>query len=494
MSLGTLVLYIGIAAVLLTLLVGFVFKRQKSWLMSFLQNFCGVLFIFSGFVKAIDPLGTAYKMEQYFAEFESTFSDTALGFLAPMFPWLSSHSATFSVLMIIFEIVLGLMLVLGARPKFTSWAFFLLVAFFTILTGFTYLTGYVPQGVNFFEFGKWGAYVETNMKVTDCGCFGDFLKLEPKVSFLKDVFLLIPALFFLFKNRDMHQLFTERFRNAATLVTTFALAIFCLNNFVWNLPPVDFRPFYVGNDVRAKKTAEQEAEEAVEVLAYKLKNKQSGQVVELPTDQYLKEYKNYPKEEWEFEQVKSEPAIPRTKLSDFEVADLEGNDKTEDILSNENYHFMVVSYKLYGTSTQSTVTVQDTTWATDTIRLEGTDSIQLVQRVASVEGKEVSKEVYSFEPDFEKRYSAIINPIAAGAQKDGYDFYAVTAYADPGKIDDFRHATQSAFPFYVADDILLKTIVRSNPGLVLWKDGKIVMKWHWKQLPTYEEIKARYLK
>src|SRR5690606_1651870 len=128
MSLGTLVLYIGIAAVLLTLLVGFVFKRQKSWLMSFLQNFCGVLFIFSGFVKAIDPLGTAYKMEQYFAEFESTFSDTALGFLAPMFPWLSSHSATFSVLMIIFEIVLGLMLVLGARPKFTSWAFFLLVA------------------------------------------------------------------------------------------------------------------------------------------------------------------------------------------------------------------------------------------------------------------------------------------------------------------------------------------------------------------------------
>ena len=188
MTLSTLLTNIGIVAIILTALVEWLFKARKDWITSLLQNFTGALFVFSGWVKAIDPLGTAYKMEQYFAEFEYTFQETWMSFIAPLFPWLSEFSVGFSVFMIVFEIVLGLMLLLGARPKLASWAFLLLVLFFTFLTGFTYLTGYVPQGVNFFEFGKWDAWVETNMKVTDCGCFGDFIKLKPKTSFLKDVF------------------------------------------------------------------------------------------------------------------------------------------------------------------------------------------------------------------------------------------------------------------------------------------------------------------
>ena len=71
MTLSILLFRVGIAAVLLTLLVGFVFKKQKNWLMTFVQNYCGALFLFSGWVKAVDPLGTAYKMEQYFGEFQS---------------------------------------------------------------------------------------------------------------------------------------------------------------------------------------------------------------------------------------------------------------------------------------------------------------------------------------------------------------------------------------------------------------------------------------
>src|SRR5690606_36610265 len=108
-------------------------------------------------------------------EFYYTVNETWLSFIAPMFPWFSEHSISISVVMIVFEIVLGVMLLLGSKPKLTSWLFLLLVAFFTALTGFTYLTGHVPSGTNFFEFGKWGAWVETNMRVTDCGCFGDFL-------------------------------------------------------------------------------------------------------------------------------------------------------------------------------------------------------------------------------------------------------------------------------------------------------------------------------
>ncbi|MEM9821448.1 MAG: hypothetical protein AAF985_10265, partial [Bacteroidota bacterium] len=126
MTIGSLVTCIGLDALLLTALVGYL-NAQKSWLVTYLQNFCGALFIFSGLVKAIDPLGTGFKMEQYFAEFESTFADTWMSFLAPLFPFLSNYVVAFSVIMIVFEIVLGVMLILGSRPKFTSWAFLILV-------------------------------------------------------------------------------------------------------------------------------------------------------------------------------------------------------------------------------------------------------------------------------------------------------------------------------------------------------------------------------
>ena len=156
MTINTLVLSVAAVALLLTLITGLTTKRIENWLISFLQNFCGALFIFSGWVKAVDPLGTAYKMEQYFAEFESTFSGTWFSFLSPMFPQLAEWAIGFSVFMIVFEIILGIMLLIGSSRKFTAWAFFLLVAFFTVLTGFTFLTGYVPAGVNFFQFGQWG--------------------------------------------------------------------------------------------------------------------------------------------------------------------------------------------------------------------------------------------------------------------------------------------------------------------------------------------------
>ena len=84
MTLGTLVISIAITALLLTLVVGIISRRINNWLVSYFQNFCGALFIFSGWVKAIDPLGTAYKLEQYFAEFESTFNGTWFSFLSPL--------------------------------------------------------------------------------------------------------------------------------------------------------------------------------------------------------------------------------------------------------------------------------------------------------------------------------------------------------------------------------------------------------------------------
>ena len=95
MTIGTLVLYIGLVAAILTAAIKFGLKKDAPIWMIFLQTFCGSLFLFSGWVKAVDPLGTAYKMEQYFTEFHYTFQDTAMSFIAPLFPFLSEYVVGF---------------------------------------------------------------------------------------------------------------------------------------------------------------------------------------------------------------------------------------------------------------------------------------------------------------------------------------------------------------------------------------------------------------
>ena len=538
MTIGILVLYVAIAALLLTLWMGFGSSRINNWVLSFLQNFCGALFIFSGWVKAIDPLGTAYKLEQYFAEFEATFSGTWFSFLAPVFPWLSSYAVAFSVFMIVFEIALGIMLLIGSARKFTAWAFLLLVVFFTFLTGFTYLTGYVPEGVNFFQFSHWGPYVETNMKVTDCGCFGDFIKLKPRVSFLKDIFLLIPSIIFVFAHKQMHQLFSAGARTAIAILGSAALIFYCFSNYVWDLPHIDFRPFKVGANIRLEKTLETLSENNVEVEAYRITNKATGEVVQMPLEQYLREYKNYPKEEWDLEQVKSQPnvvvirseeapegyVIPgiegedfeqeliryvkekwklegdttiryleHSKVSDFEASAGEGMDVSEEILSNPDYSFMIIAYKLYDDKVETINEVLiDTIYAMDTVAVG--DSIKLVQRVDRLDKKQVQKKAYTWSPDYLNPWIGTVNPVLKAAEEAGYKAFAITAFAEPDKLTSFKAATGSDYPFYTADDILLKTIVRSNPGIVLLKNGEVIMKWHYKQLPAFEEIKKEYMK
>jgi len=491
MTLATLLLYVAIAAVILTLLVPYLKGKVRNYPVSFLQNFCGALFLFSGWVKAIDPLGTAYKMEQYFAEFEAAFSGTWFSFLGPLFPKLAEASVGFAVFMIVFEMVLGLMLVTGLLRKVTAWAFFLLVAFFTVLTGFTYLTGYVPEGVNFFAFGQWGPYVETNMKVTDCGCFGDFIKLEPKVSFLKDVFLLVPSLVFLLFHKQMHQLFNAGTRWVLALLAVGGLTVYCMSNYQWDLPHMDFRPFKEGVDIAAQKALEEEAMANIEVVGYHLTNKESGKEIELSFDDYMARFKEFPKEEWEFEQIKTEPEIEPTKISDFSVEDSEGQVVTDQLLSYDGYTFLVVAHKLKGKAAgRKEVMVKDTSYVVDTLR-DG--DIERIVRRQLVSSEPEMRTEYIWSKDYIQRYTLPLNPLLEKAQADGHRVVAVTSLAENEKIESFREHSGSTYPFLEADDILLKTIVRSNPGLVLLKHGKILKKWHYAKLPDYETIRKKHL-
>lgn len=494
MNLTTLVVTIGAIAFILTLAIGVFYRKHKSWLITFLQNFTGVLFIISGYVKAIDPLGTAYKMEQYFAEFEYTFNDTSFSFLSPLFPWLSSFSVGFAIFMIVFEIVLGIMLLLGSKPKLTAWAFLLLVIFFTFLTGFTYLTGYVPQGVNFFQFGQWSAYDPLQMKVTDCGCFGDFLKLEPRISFYKDLALLVPAIVFVFRYRDMHQLFTPGVRSLSLSLLTVALIIYSINNAYWNLPHIDFRPFKKGVNIRAQKELEEEAEASREVISYTLKNILTGKYVELPYQQYLNEYKSYPKTDWEVVETKmTEPEVPETKISDFVIYGPGEDDVTEQILTNPDPFIFIVCQKIYqhGANPVQVTVIDSIRVPMDTLVVNGDTTINYRTETRS---REVTQMHYDWNERYLKRFKNTIVPFTESASRAGVKSIIVIGGADGDMIRDFKEAAGIEFTACSADDILLKTIVRSNPGIVLMQDGKILDKWHYRNLPSFEEVKLNYIK
>ena len=483
MTLQTLILYIAVVAVILTLITGYLKKGQRSWVMTFLQHFTGVLFIISGLVKAVDPMGTAFKMEQYFTEFEYTLAESALSFLAPLFPALSSISVLFSVVMIIFEIVLGVMLILGHRTRLTGWLFLLLVLFFTVLTGFTFLTGYVPSGVNFFQFSAWGPYTATNMRVTDCGCFGDFIKLEPRISFYKDLVLLVPAFLFVFRYKQMHELLTPRIRAIIVGSSLAALLLFCLRNTIWDEPIVDFRPFAVGTDLYTKKQQEEEAMASVQIIAWKLQNKSSGEVKELPHAEYMANLAAYPKDQWTVvEQVKSKPAVEPTKVSEFSVIDADGFDVAEDILSDSGHVFLVIAYKLKGEARTESVAVPDTAWMSDTL-VVSPDSIVVTRRPGTIGTRQETREVYAWDPGYVSQYAEKVNKLMDDVTAQGARVYAIAGGAGGEKLASFREATGGTYTWYEADDILLKTILRSNPGVLHLKGGKVLHKWHIRHLP-----------
>lgn len=502
-SLSTLIVSFAVAGLVLTVLTRLV-KRSENLFWTFLQHFCGVWFVFSGLVKAVDPIGTAYKMQEYFTEFESTFAGLVNGLnkIAPLFPWLSKYSTGFSILMIVLEIALGVMLIVGWRRKLTAWMFFILVVFFTKLTGYTYLTGYMSKEANFFDFAKWGPWVEAQMRATDCGCFGDFIKLSPRTSFFKDLGLMIPALLFVIRSRWMHQLFTPRLRNGIVLATVLVSLVFCWRNTYWDLPAVDFRPFKKGANIRERKALEDDAK--VDVLGWVLTNDSLGQTVKYmePEPGKITYYKQYPKTagwkvkdqiqtDWYVERDGQRMPITKTKVSEFAVEDGENGEVTEDLLAEEGLSLMIVAFHLEGAKREETLTVQDTTWTNDTIRIR-VDSFLLQPRVLTVSAHEESRMTIDPDLDYADVFRAKVNPLAEAAQKAGWKVYGIVSTPDSDVSEDFREKIGASYPFYKADDKLLKTITRSNPGLVVLHNGVVIDQLHWRHLPGVDTFLGKY--
>ncbi len=172
----------------------------------------GLLFIFSGLVKANDPHGLAYKMQEFFEVWG------VHGF--------DSFTLPLAVLMNAFEIIAGFALLLGWAIPLFSWLLLLLIVFFTFLTGYTYATG----------------------KPANCGCFGDCLPISSKTSFLKDVILTVLILFLVWKRKYIRPLFASRpntFSMVAVILFAFGFQWYTLNY----LPVVDCLPYKKGKNI-----------------------------------------------------------------------------------------------------------------------------------------------------------------------------------------------------------------------------------------------------
>jgi uncharacterized membrane protein YphA (DoxX/SURF4 family) len=229
----------------------------------------GVLFIFSGLVKANDPLSLSYKMKEFFELWNSELEKGSFfmrGTLINLFQFLHDHSLSLSLFLIFFEIIAGVALLLGWRMKIFSWLLLLLTIFFTFLTGYALYSG----------------------KFSNCGCFGDCIPLSPGTSFLKDIVLTL-LIIYLFVNRRKITPYLSSKANfsilAAATILSFGLQWYVLNY----LPFVDCLPFKVGNNISEKRKMPANAIPDSTVISFVYEK--DGKKVEFTADKFPSDFK-----------------------------------------------------------------------------------------------------------------------------------------------------------------------------------------------------------
>lgn len=191
-------------------------KNQLVLLRNVFRYFVAFLFLFSGFVKIVDPIGTAIKLEKYFVIFSENFSNVFELFLPYTLP--------IAILIIASEMILGFALLFLYQMRITSWALLGLILFFTVLTFYTAITG--------------------NPK--DCGCFGDFMKLTPWQSFGKDVILSM-MIFVIFKERNNFESKFNDWKGSLIIFSLSSIVFYFAYYNLAHLPVIDFRPYKIGN-------------------------------------------------------------------------------------------------------------------------------------------------------------------------------------------------------------------------------------------------------
>lgn len=357
----------------------------------------GIVFIFSGFVKAIDPLGSTYKFTDYFEAFGMEF----FSFIAlPLAIILSS-----------LEFVIGFSLLFSTRKKLTVWALMLFMSFFTILTFI--LAIFNP--------------------VTDCGCFGDALIMTNWETFFKNIFLMIFTIILLL-NKEKFEISWSINKQwifiSFPLILSILISVYCYNN----LPIIDFRPYKIGTYIPEKMQIPDDAPRA----EYKTSLIYTKDGIE-------KEFsiEDIPDSTWEWVSSESilisEGYVP--PIHDFTISTSEGDDITEIVLNDNKFTFLLIAHDINKSS------------------IKNIDAINKLAKFAVESGKG--------------------------------NFICLSSSVD-SEIEKFTNTTQATYTFLKTDEITLKTIIRSNPGLVLLRKGTILGKWHHNNIPSFKEISTNF--
>lgn len=354
-------------------------------------------FIFSGYVKAIDPLGTLYKLKDYAAAM-------SLNGLLPDWALVGVAIALGAL-----EFALGVFMLFAVRRHVVSR---ITLAFMTAMTVLT-------------------LWIFVADPVKDCGCFGDALKLTNGETLLKNIVLIACAALVAWRPADMARFISRsnqwivRYYTVAYIVIT---SVYCL----YTLPIFDFRPYHVGMNIKQGMEIPEGAEQPEFESTFLLRK--NGETREFTLD-------NYPDSTWEYVDTRTvqtkkgyEPPIHDFALTTCDT----GEDITEQVLTKKGYTFLLVSPRL---------------------------------AVADDSNFGDIDQIYEY------------------AEENGADFYCVTASAND-EIERWRDLTGAEYQFCNADETTLKTMIRSNPGLMLLKDGTIIGKWSHNTLPQTDDLTA----
>lgn len=348
----------------------------------------GVLFIISGLIKLNDPMGFSYKLEEYFSE----------GVLN--LPFLVPYALAIAVFVVIFEVVLGVALLIGFKPKITMWSLLLMIVFFTFLTFYS-------------------AYFN---KVTDCGCFGDALKLTPWQSFYKDIVLLFFILILFFNKKHITTLLPPM-PAALTVFIAYSLCLFMGYWVLNHLPLKDFRAYKIGTNIQKGMEFPKGAPKSVYEMnfVYKVNGKEQNfnekDLMNLPAGaEFVRRD----------DKLISQGYV--TPIHDFTV-ELDGQDFTQEALTTPKA-VLLISYDL---------------------------------KKANPKGL------------------AELEAFAKTAKEKGYKVYGMTA-SPIEDIDKYRKENHITFDYYFCDATALKTVERGNPSIVVLHKGTIVDKKHWNDI------------
>ena len=362
----------------------------------------GITFIFSGFVKGIDPWGSSYKFTDYFH---------SMGL-----DWLVWAAFPLGILLSFAEFAIGVALLFNVFLRFFSWLALLFMLFFTGLT----------------------LWIAITNPVTDCGCFGDALVISNWETFYKNVVLIILSIIVFVYRKKMKHLVNKKIPyslSAATIVVYIGVVIYSYNH----LPIIDFRPYKVGVNIPEAMSYPDDAPKDVYENIFYYRNLNTGEVQRFTEE-------NYPWQDtlnWEFDNMESNLVQEGYKppIHDLTITTPDGEDIKDFFLYDENYVFMLVSHNLEKTCT-----------------------------------KNQNK----------------LNELANWALNNEMEFICLTSSL-PEQSAEFAEEHNAPYEFFNTDEITLKTMIRSNPGLMILKDGTIVAKYHYNDIPTPEEFQEEFM-